>query len=544
LTLIDDELSWAAFAELLTHAFESASVPAETTSPPGVMVLDAMAARGVPFKAMFLLGLNEKVFPRYIREDPFLRDRHRRVLEATLGYKVGEKLPGYDEEALLFTLLTQAAGRRLFLSFQRADEGGRLLAPSPYMTDLRQPGMPAPTVDVVPGRMTERLRQRPTMSRFLPPIDLAQWMAVVGRDTTEFLHATGGEAAMFRAGIEALARTEDEQPSLTAFDGLTGPLDPHWARITEQGCAPTPLERYARCPFRYFAADVLQLMPVRMPAPDEPDARVLGTFCHGALRRCYELLLANGWPETPVDDKTVGVCLDTAVGEASADVERRHRTGHYLLWEIAKARIAEVMTAAVGEDIRAYGKEPFAPVAFELAAEGAIANVPGQGSAPLKIRGRIDRLDRHRDSGALRIIDYKLKLGKSIAVEDRHLAQSAVCGYRLQPPFYTQLHLADYGTPREAQLLFLAPRWPSPVLRASFETSVWLTDTGTMLRETVGRLIGGIRSGQFFIVPETSCETCDFRVACRREHLATWWRAKRAVESKELAALRALRVSP
>lgn len=544
LALIDDDLSWAAFAELLTHAFEQASVPIEPASPPGVMVLDAMAARGVPFKAMFLLGLNEKIFPRYIREDPFLRDRHRRVLEATLGYKVGEKLPGYDEEALLFTLLTQAAGRRLFLSFQRADEGGRLLAPSPYMTAMRQPGMPAPAVEVVPRRMTERMRQRPTMSRFLPPIDLAQWMAVVGKDTGEFLDATGGEAAMFRIGVDALARTDDEHPSLTAFDGLTGPLEPHWARLAERGCAPTPLERYARCPFRYFAADVLRLMPIRIPAPDEPDARVLGTFCHGALRRCYELLLTNGWPERPVDDHTVSLCIETAVEEAAADVERRHRTGHYVLWEMAKARITKVMTAAVADDLEAYGKEPFAPVAFELAAEGVIADVPGQEAAPLKIRGRIDRLDRHRDSGALRIIDYKLKLGKSAAPEDRQLAQSAVRGFRLQPPFYTQLHLAEYGTTREAQLVFLAPQWPKPILRSPFEGSLWLTDTGTMLRGTIGRLLGGIRSGRFFIVPETSCETCDFRVACRREHPATWWRATRAAESRELAALRAQKVGP
>ena len=29
----------------------------------GVKVLDAMSARGIPFRALFILGLNEKVFP-------------------------------------------------------------------------------------------------------------------------------------------------------------------------------------------------------------------------------------------------------------------------------------------------------------------------------------------------------------------------------------------------------------------------------------------------------------------------------------------------
>ncbi|HKR80588.1 MAG TPA: PD-(D/E)XK nuclease family protein [Nitrospira sp.] len=545
LALIDRVLTWAEFAEVLIHAFERASVPLETSAPQGVIVTDAMAARGLPFKALFVLGLNEKVFPRFIREDPFLRDRHRRVLETTLGYKVDEKLPGYDEEALLFTLLTQAAVQRLYLSFQRADEAGRILASSPYLTDVRQrSGMLAPPIDVVPRRMSERLAQRPTMSRFLPPSDVAQWMAVMGTNPTEFLQATGREALLFRKGAEALGRTEDEDPALTDFDGLTGALDSHWTKIAARGLAPTPLERYARCPFRYFAADVLRLTPVRTTTSDEPDGRVLGTFCHAALRRCYEMLLPTGWPEQPVTDDTVDFCIETAIGEASLEIEREHRTGHFLLWERAKTRISDVITAAVDDDTRRYREAPFTPVAFEVAAEGALADIPAKGATSLKIRGRIDRLDRHRESGMLRIIDYKLKLGRSIAIEDRHLVQSAVRGYRLQPPLYTRLHVPGQGTPAEAQLLFLAPSWSTPVWRSSFDANVWTQEAGTMLRHTLSRLINGIRDGQFFIVPDSYCGTCEFRVACRREHQPTLWRASRSDEAKQLTALRTLEVKP
>lgn len=543
LNLLGPDLTWAEFVDLLTHAFERATVPLQPVCHQGVMFIETMAARGLPFKALFVLGLNEKVFPRYIREDAFLRDRHRRVLEATLGYKIDEKLTGYDEEALLFLLLDQAATRRLCLSFQRADDSGRLLAPSPYLNDARQrsrgPGHP---MEIVPRRLTERVAQRPTMSRFLPPTDLAQWLAFNDQDPTDLLRATGREAAMFRDGLHALARTEEEHHTLTAFDGVTGPLEKHWSGVVDRGIAPTPLERYARCPFRYFSADVLRLAPVRVPASSELDARVLGTVCHGALRRCYELLLPTGWPAKPVTDDTIDWCIETAVEEAAGDVERQHRTGHYLLWEMAKASIIDVMTAAVDEDACAYRSAPFIPIAFEVMAEGTIADVPDNGQTPLKIRGRVDRLDRHRESGALRIIDYKLKIGKSISSEDRHLVQSAIRGYRLQPPLYVRLQIQDYGMPHQVQLYFLAPHWKSPVARSSFDADAWSADTGIQLRNTLGRLINGIRNGRFFIMPDTYCDTCEFRVACRREHLPTWWRASRAVEAKELAALRTLQV--
>jgi ATP-dependent helicase/nuclease subunit B len=79
-------------------------------------------------------------------------------------------------------------------------------------------------------------------------------------------------------------------------------------------------------------------------------------------------------------------------------------------------------------------------------------------------------------------------------------------------------------------------------VRSTFESDVWSTDIGSLLRQTLGQLLYGIRQGRFFIMPDTYCKTCEYRVACRREHMPTWWRASRAMEAKELAALRALRV--
>ncbi len=544
LDAIGEEITWAEFAELLAHAFERVAIPMDTTPHQGVRLLDAMTARGLPFKALLVLGLNEKVFPRYVREDAFLRDRHRRVLDATLGFKIDEKLAGYDEERLLFSLICQSAGRRLYLSFQRADDAGRMLAASPYAGgELRRFGLAAVEVETVPRRLTDRMKQRPAISRFLPPDELAQWMAVQGEDPTELLQATGRDATLFRRGVEALRLIEDDRAALTAFDGVTGPLENHWARISERGIAPTPLERYASCPFKYFSADVLRLDSIRVPPSDEPDARLLGTVCHAALRRCYELLLPTGWPAKPVTDDTIDWCIEMAVEQAAEEQEILHRTGHYLLWELAKAQIIDVVTAAVDDDARAYLDEPFIPVGFEVDAEGVMDDLPMNAPSSLRVRGRIDRVDRHRDSGALRVIDYKLKIGNSMKAQDRNLLQSAVRGYRLQPPMYARLNLPDHGRIHEVQLFFLAPHWPAPVVRSTFKTDLWSSDSGTLLRTTFGQLVDGLRNGRFFILPDTYCETCDYRVACRREHTLTWLRASRAPEAKAMTLLRSSRVN-
>ena len=132
------EINWEEWTRVFDRSVENARVMIGSDHHSGVRVLDAMSARGLPFRALFVLGLNEKVFPRVIREDAFLRDRHRRILEETLGYKIDEKLAGYDEERLLFALLKQAARDRLFLLYERADTEGRALAPSSYLREIHE----------------------------------------------------------------------------------------------------------------------------------------------------------------------------------------------------------------------------------------------------------------------------------------------------------------------------------------------------------------------------------------------------------------------
>ena len=539
---LNEEMTWAEFVELLTHTFERTTVPLHDGSSQGVMVCDVMAARGVPSKALFVLGLNEKIFPRYIREDAFLRDRHRRVLDTTLGFKIDEKLTAYGEETLLFHLCCQAAGQRLHLFFQRADESGRMLAASPYLGEARRRfGQDEHPIEMVPRRLTERVSQRPMIKLFLPPAELTQWLAMNGQDPTELVRALGRDAETFRHAALALERIEEDGLTLNLFDGMTGAIESHWVRVLERGLAPTPLERYARCPFQYFAADVLRLEPSRVAISQEPDAALVGTLCHAALRRCYEQLVQAGWPTEQVAGGMVAETIRVSVEQAAADLESQHRSGHYLLWELAKELIVTLVTAAVKADEEEQAEHPYQPIGFEVDGEGTIPSVFDEGS--LKIRGRIDRLDRNRDSGALRVLDYKFKVGSSMKPEDRNLTQSAVRGYRLQPPLYSSLSVPGQPTASQVQFLFLAPQWSATISRSTFEARPWSSDTGALIQNTIRTLVDGIRSGRFFILPDGYCDSCEFRMVCRREHAPTWWRAYRAAEPKTLRMLRTRKIA-
>src|SRR5437879_11452852 len=96
---------------------------------------------------------------------------------------------------------------------------------------------------------------------------------------------------LFAHGLTAISAIDSMKPALTPHDGMVGVARAHWRLLERHGVSPTALERYAQCPFKYFAEEVLRLEPLETPASILlPDARARGTLCHAILRAFYERL--------------------------------------------------------------------------------------------------------------------------------------------------------------------------------------------------------------------------------------------------------------
>jgi ATP-dependent helicase/nuclease subunit B len=538
------DLSWEEWAELFQRVLDETSIPVEEDGHQGVQVLDAMTSRGRSVRALFILGMNEKNFPRYVREDPFLRDRHRVELESTLGYKIDEKLAGHEEESLLFELLSRSATNRLYLSYQRADESGRAMAPSGFlamaMRDPRFIGKPEATV---PRRLTLRISERPSIQDFLPAEELALGCLLHGHDARPVLDAVGQDRVLFEQGLATLKTIERESPELGPFDGMVGAPGPESPEVTSRRMSPTALERYATCPFQYFAEKVLRLEPVRQLQRGHVTALMLGTLVHESLRESYQRLVRLQWPDEQLTEATVQSTVHGAVTDTFAAHAASQGTGYALLWTLACEQVTALVTSTVFSDHAEYHASGFRPIAFEIAAEGIVPLGSDMSPASLKIHGTLDRVDYRAEPPALRIVDYKFKQGAEISAVDRNLALSAVRGLRLQPPLYTRMTLPSLPEPAEVQLLFLAPQWKQTVSRSTFDAGLWTGYTGDMIRHTLSTLIQGIGRREFFILPDGYCDYCEFSGACRRHDAMAWWRSYRSPQAKILRRLRKQKVS-
>ncbi|CAI4031988.1 hypothetical protein DNFV4_02411 [Nitrospira tepida] len=547
------ERTWEEWTVLLQQVFERGVIPIGEADHEGVQVLDAMSARGLPFKALCLIGLNEKVFPRMIREDAFLRDRSRRVLDATLGYKIDEKLAGYDEERLLFSLLCQAATSRLLLFYQRADVEGRLLASSTFLEEARRRyGLSAEQDEAVPRQLTELVNRRPSVIRLLPIQTVILHRILRQQDPGDLLQAMERPVELFQQGYASLRPLEFGSSQVGDYDGLTGPLADHWKRALEAGFSPSALESYARCPFQYFGRQVLRLKSVRPDREEGPAPRLIGTLCHDALRLCYERLTAAGWPDALGDGSALAGIIRTAVHEVFDAHEASMATGYQLLWNLAWDLVRDLVQEAILSDREDCLQTGYRPVAFELEVEGRLTACETPETPVIKIRGRLDRVDQRQQDASLRIVDYKYKQGFNQKKEDRDLATAALRGARLQPPLYARMSIPvqsqtgasddSLSYPDLVEFLFLAPHWTPRIDRSSFPAALWTSAAGSLLQRTIQTWLRGIREGQFVILPDSYCEHCELASACRLQHGPTWSRAFHSIQGRTMRALRKQKV--
>lgn len=544
------DVALADFVAALRRAMEETVVPIGSIEPAragGVRVLDAMAARGVPFRALYLLGLNEKVFPRHIQEDAFLRDGPRRFLEADIGSKIQEKLTGYDEEKLLFHLLCEAARDQLTLLYQRTDGAGRSLVPSAYLEEVRSPAGRC-AESAVPRRLTKKFEEglQYRSHRLTPGETGIKHLLerIIPHGLLEAVHPAG---RLLEHSLSALRLQEQGKSGLGVYDGMTGPLDTFWSALSSRGISPSALQDYATCPFRYFAKQILRLDSLIIPEIEEQIGPIeLGVLAHRILRDCLQQLLGQGYfakssPSMP--DPTA--VLEEAARQVFDRFAGTHPAGYALVWEQQREDLVGLLRDVLREDLAELAAGGWEPLLFEEPMSGAVELArtgEGGGTESFAVAGRLDRVDWSASRNAYRIIDYKFKVSREPGTLDRNLALGAVRGLRLQPPLYLAIartempaRLTQEGTGTAAsctEVLFyyLAPRWAhrdgQALTRVSFPGDAWTSDLRMPLARVIGHVLDGIRSGRFFIYPGDYCDRCDYRLACRKTHQPTSWRAR------------------
>lgn len=552
---VKEEVTWEEWAEEFRRALERSRVPILGQSQSGVAVLDAMSARGYAFDTLLVLGLNDQVFPRVVREDAFLRDRDRRVLTESVGYPVQEKLKGLEEETLLFRLLREAARTRLFLVYQRMDQQGQTLLPSSFLDPVRPQHRESGKTEIgIPLQVAEREHTPFIGGHNTTEQEHRLRLLLNGERMVPESHSRTPWEIMLLNGLEAVEKLENILPGHGAYDGLIPGLQRGKDDGLLKGLSPTRLEQYVQCPMRFWMKTVLETKHVRESVSRHIAMRVWGELGHAVLKEVYQRLVEEQWLNSNASPSGMRDVIVASIESVFDQYAMRYGKGYRVVWEWMQERFISVLGSLIEHDRQEWLRNGYGPVHFEVDAVGRLSMEESHSSDPIKIIGRVDRVDRQSESQAIRIVDYKFSETRQVCPPEPDLILEALRGKRLQPALYALMsffHSSGDETVAErrvghgpdVEFRFLRLFSGQPLGVASFPASTWENPVGVQLQRTIQRWMTGLQTGNFFIMPGSYCQSCVWSVACRVQHFPSRSRALNLPLAKEFRVFRKQRVS-
>ncbi len=497
----------------------------------GVTVTSIEQTRGIPYDVYILCGMVDGEFPRAYSTEYFLG---KELPESEQRHIRAERIQFY--EALTNNPAALESGRwRMLLTYPRLSTNGEPLVRSSFIDKLLK-------VTTLAERclLSHTLWVEWTQTGTLPT-DL-EWIATI----------TAPEES------QRLSATASHDWELS--DNVT--LDDHAksaiASIVNHPFSAEELERYAQCPYQYFAQHILAL---RKPPTYELALSSLesGTLLHRILQRFYHILLehegtveaATGLRSVQLNPERRNEYATLLLNVAAEELDRLRHSHPLFALEceqlLGTATKPGILTDWLDRELARIAdgweyKPAFLEFAFGMrSARHQEEDDPIPLTPNLTIRGRIDRIEvAHRDNRVHAIVaDYKLRYAGATNTSIRK-------GIAFQMPFYMlatkHLFQQRYGVepvldggiyyiirPKDDDAIpiampITANQFASSRAGRSSQVVKSHQEQAELLNAAIRhaeKIVEQIRGGIFPVSPrdENVCTTCAFASVCRIRQL-------------------------
>jgi len=434
------------FARMVETALDSAVDRAGESGAAAVTAMPVLEARGLDFDLVFVIGLNDGLFPRYQTDDPLLPDDVKVALDSGLagalarrfgtgaptraGVILRTRYERNSEDFFLFFLALSMPSRCAVLSYAAAEANGARLVRSPFIDEVaRVLGNPqdAPaTKGVAAARCVPLADDCFSSDEFLARAALEGALSESGAEAVAprpVLDSIGERASVERERERWLALpAREETPDFNAsrmryaanpekfagagiHDGRVA-ADARLARLlcgeaaNPRPWSATQINELAACGFKFLAARVL-----RLGRDDEDDyelnalegGELIHEILHGIVERIDFSDSKRARAEaakvlTEIHDARLPLARDPGFFEAG--------------WRSIAATVEEFIDLEFAHR----AENPSLEIHAEHEIEFTLAGAPEPAHPPLHIKGRIDRLELHPRGRAIAeicVIDYK-----------------------------------------------------------------------------------------------------------------------------------------
>lgn len=404
----EKSISCEEFSKILTAGFEDYEIGIIPPAIDQVLVGSIQRVKSHDVSVLFILGVNDGVFPSISINKGLLSDDDRvALIDKGIAVSKDSKSLAFEEQFLTYSTLT-TANRYLRLSFPASDFDGKPKRPSIIISRLKKifPEMKEES-NIIKDNSEEVILNNITSTQ--PAFnDLITGIK------------EGGESEVWRCVVNWYKKSDKWKDKLQ--DISRGFTYKNEAEIFDSkkirnlygkkiNISVSRLEKFVECPFSYFVQYGLKAKERKMYKLNAPD---LGTLMHESLYCFSEKLKSEGinWKDIHKQwsDERISEIVDTIAAKSPGSILNSSKRYNYITDNVKN--ILKRSVSLITEHIK---RGEFIPLGYEVSfghnGEFPPIEVELNSGEKVSLIGKIDRVDmlENKEMGGkyIRIVDYK-----------------------------------------------------------------------------------------------------------------------------------------
>lgn len=400
----DEKMSMDEFIKILKVGIKNSELGLIPSTLDQVIIGDVDRSRSHKVKYVFLIGLNDGVFPSINKSEGFINDADRELLKCDgleLAKGTLDKL--YETNFNIYKAFTTAENE-LFLSYASSDIEGKSLRPSILINKIKK---------IFP-KISE---ESDILEKNYEILTLDSTFESLLENMQDFIDGKKIDDIWFEVYNYYFEKEDWKDKLIRSMDGLKYTNNPEKIKKdlidklygNNIKTSISKLERYRSCPFSYHLQYGLNLKDLRKFEIKSIDT---GSFMHEVIDEFFSYLTENCIDPKEVEEEKLKEIVNNIIDEKlslnknyifSCTPKFRNQTNRlkHVIMQSIEFIISELKVSEfhiIGNEVEFGDNKKYKPIKIEL-----------DDNKRVEIVGKIDRIDmaRYGKNNFVRIIDYK-----------------------------------------------------------------------------------------------------------------------------------------
>lgn len=405
-TLFEDKkTTFSTYRELLKVGLGESGLGEIPLQQDQIIVGDVDRTRSHKVKAVFILGVNDGVFPGIRKQEGFLNDKDREELKNNnieLAKGTLENL--YEENFSIYKAFTTAE-ERLYISYCSSDSESKTLRPSIYITKLKKifPNLKEKS-DILQNQDFEIITPIDTFNELINNMRRKKDGEKVDNiwDTIEKYYEENEEwkSKLFQAKKALGYNNQPEKININNIQRLYG-------NVLQTSIS--KLEQYKNCPFSYYLKYGLKLKEQEEYKIKSIDT---GTFMHETIDEFFHIIRQRQLEVKQLEEKQIKEIIEEIINN-KLGISKYYIFTSSDKFKALTIKLKRVVLQSMKYLIEGLKNSDFRVMANELEFKSGKEYKPIildlENGKKVEITGKIDRIDIAKTTNGkyIRIIDYK-----------------------------------------------------------------------------------------------------------------------------------------